>query len=45
MATKLAAQLEVTSGQKQGGHRAKAMTLIADAISEVQKGIKFDNAH
>jgi len=28
-----------------GGHRAKAMTLIADAISEVQKGIKFDNAH
>ena len=28
-----------------GGHRAKAMTFIANAISEVDKGIKFDNAH
>lgn len=26
-----------------GGHRAKAMALVADAIKEVKAGIEFDN--
>jgi len=28
-----------------GGHRAKAMTLVAGAIDEVKAGIAFDNRH
>lgn len=28
-----------------GGHRVKAMKLIAEAISEVEQGISFDNRH
>ncbi len=26
-----------------GGHRAKAMALVSQAIEEVEKGIRFDN--
>ncbi len=28
-----------------GGHRVKAMSLTKEAISEVEKGVKFDNKH
>lgn len=28
-----------------GGHRVKAISLTKDAISEVEKGVKFDNKH
>jgi hypothetical protein len=28
-----------------GGHRAKALKLTREAISEVERGIKFDNKH
>lgn len=28
-----------------GGHRAKALTLVNDAIAEVEKGIKFAREH
>ena len=37
-------QLEKASSDK-GGHRAKALQYTKLAISEVQKGIKFDNQH
>jgi len=28
-----------------GGHRAKAITLVNDAIAQVEKGITFDRRH
>ncbi|MEN3332368.1 MAG: hypothetical protein V7641_1733 [Blastocatellia bacterium] len=28
-----------------GGHRAKAIRLVNDAINEVEKGIQFDRRH
>lgn len=36
-------QLDKASADK-GGHRAKAIRLVKDAIDEVQAGIDFDNA-
>jgi hypothetical protein len=37
-------ELEVATADK-GGHRVKAMALVADAIAEVRAGIEFDNKH
>jgi hypothetical protein len=34
-------ELEKASADK-GGHRARAMTLVRQAIAEVEKGIRFD---
>jgi len=34
-----------TADPDKGGHRAKAIHLVNDAISEVQAGIQFDNKH
>ena len=34
-------ELEAATTDK-GGHRAKALTLVNDAIAQVQKGIAFD---
>ena len=36
--------LELATADK-GGHRVKAMALVADAIAEVKAGIEFDNKH
>lgn len=38
------AQLEKAEHDK-GGHRAKAVELVKQAISEVREGIEYDNAH
>jgi hypothetical protein len=37
-------QLEKASADK-GGHRAKALDLVKQAIDETQQGIDFDNKH
>ena len=37
-------QLERATADK-GGHRAKAIVLMKQAIDEVELGIKFDNQH
>ncbi len=37
-------QLEKATADK-GGHRVKAIGHVKDAISEVEKGIAFDNKH
>ena len=37
-------ELEAATADK-GGHRVKAMALVADAIAEVRAGIEFDNKH
>ena len=37
-------ELENATADK-GGHRVKAMALVADAIAEVKAGIEFDNKH
>lgn len=37
-------QLDTAEPDK-GGHRAKAIQLVNDAIGEVQAGIQFDNRH
>ena len=39
-----AASLKAANNDK-GGHRAKAMSLVDQAITEVEKGIQFDNKH
>jgi hypothetical protein len=36
--------LESASHDK-GGHRAKAIRLVNDAIAQVEQGIQYDNAH
>ena len=36
--------LEVGSSDK-GGHRVKAMSLVKQAMSEVQQGIQYDHRH
>ncbi|HEY1270576.1 MAG TPA: hypothetical protein VGF08_01265 [Terriglobales bacterium] len=36
--------LEAGSSDK-GGHRVKAISLVKQAMSEVQQGIQFDNTH
>jgi hypothetical protein len=36
--------LESATADK-GGHRVKAMTLVAEAMREVKEGIEFDNKH
>jgi len=38
------AELDQASADK-GGHRVKAISLINEAIDEVQAGIRFDNRH
>ena len=38
------AELEVATADK-GGHRAKAIGLVNDAIAQVKKGIEFDRTH
>jgi hypothetical protein len=37
-------QLEVAEADK-GGHRAKAIRLVNEAITQVDKGIQFDRNH
>ena len=37
-------ELEQASADK-GGHRAKAIGLVNDAINQVEKGIEFDRRH
>jgi hypothetical protein len=37
-------ELEAASHDK-GGHRVKALSLIKEAISQVQQGIQYDNTH
>ena len=37
-------ELEAATADK-GGHRAKALRLVNDAIAEVERGMKFDNRH
>lgn len=37
-------ELDAASHDK-GGHRAKAVTLVKQAMSEVQQGIQYDNTH
>ncbi|HWO03044.1 MAG TPA: hypothetical protein VNS63_27635 [Blastocatellia bacterium] len=37
-------ELQAASTDK-GGHRAKALGLVNNAISEVEKGIAYDRAH
>jgi len=37
-------QLAAASADK-GGHRVKAISLLDQAIDEVEQGIKFDNHH
>ncbi len=37
-------ELENATADK-GGHRAKAIGLVNDAIAEVKAGIEFDNKH
>jgi len=37
-------ELEKADADK-GGHRAKAMTLVNDAIAQVEKGIEYDRHH
>jgi hypothetical protein len=37
-------ELEDASHDK-GGHRVKALSLIKQAISQVQEGIQYDNTH
>lgn len=37
-------QLQKATADK-GGHRAKAIDLVKDAIKEVNAGIEFDNKH
>ena len=37
-------ELEQATSDK-GGHRARAMKLVSQAINEVEKGIKFDRRH
>jgi hypothetical protein len=37
-------ELEASSHDK-GGHRVKALSLIKQAMSEVQQGIQYDNTH
>ncbi len=37
-------QLEVADADK-GGHRAKAIRLVNDAIAQVERGIEFDRRH
>jgi len=37
-------ELEQASADK-GGHRAKAIRLVNDAINEVERGIEFDRGH
>ena len=36
--------LEAATNDK-GGHRARALSLVNDAINEVEKGISFDRRH
>ena len=38
------AELEAATADK-GGHRAKAIGLVNDAIAQVKKGIEFDRKH
>jgi len=38
------AELELADADK-GGHRARAITLVNDAIGQVEKGISFDRRH
>jgi hypothetical protein len=38
------AELDKAEADK-GGHRAKAISLVNDAISQVEKGIGFDRRH
>ena len=37
-------ELDIAEADK-GGHRVKALNLVKDAISEVEKGIGFDRRH
>ena len=37
-------ELEAAS-QDKGGHRARAMRLVRDAISECERGIEYDRRH
>jgi len=37
-------ELEAADADK-GGHRAKALTLVKDAIGHVEKGIEYDRHH
>lgn len=37
-------QLEVADADK-GGHRAKGIHLVNDAIAQVEKGIQFERSH
>lgn len=37
-------ELEIAVADK-GGHRAKAIRLVADAIGQVEMGIQFDRNH
>jgi len=37
-------ELEVADADK-GGHRAKALRLVQDAIAQVERGIEFDRHH
>jgi hypothetical protein len=39
-----AASLKAATADK-GGHRVKAITLVEEAIAEVDKGIRFDDKH
>ena len=38
------AELEFAAGDK-GGHRARAVRLVVDAIGQVEMGIQYDRAH
>ena len=38
------AELELATADK-GGHRVKALSLVNDAIAQVEKGIEFDRKH
>ena len=37
-------ELEVAKSDK-GGHRVKALSLVNDAISQVEQGIEYDRTH
>lgn len=40
------AQKELEAGSHdKGGHRVKALSLVKQAMSEVQQGIQYDNTH
>lgn len=41
---KARAELKAATSDK-GGHRVRAISLVEQAMSEVEQGIKFDNHH